>query len=177
MSHLGSIVELRIERLEWQGNAPVRARRVEMGGLVAIEIVEFDHVGGAQCELLQPAERPLRPCLEGFSAFFWHHMARKIVAGSQTASNETVGGSESVDVSGSRSHSVKDESLSVSGKRSQSIGKDDSLRVGQKLTLDAGDQVVLKAGSASITLKKNGEIVIRGKNLTKEPELSCRACP
>jgi type VI secretion system secreted protein VgrG len=32
--------------------------------------------------------------------------------------------------------------------------------------VDAGDQVVLKTGEASITMKKDGTIVIKGKNIT-----------
>jgi type VI secretion system secreted protein VgrG len=36
------------------------------------------------------------------------------------------------------------------------------------LIIDAGDEVVIKAGDASITLKKNGDIVLKGKNLTTD---------
>jgi type VI secretion system secreted protein VgrG len=32
--------------------------------------------------------------------------------------------------------------------------------------MQAGDEIVLKTGSASITMKKNGDIVIKGKNIT-----------
>jgi len=34
------------------------------------------------------------------------------------------------------------------------------------LAIVAGDEIVLKTGSASITMKKNGEIQIKGKDIT-----------
>ncbi len=38
--------------------------------------------------------------------------------------------------------------------------------VGKTITITAGDQIVLKTGSASITMKKNGDIMIEGKQIT-----------
>ena len=32
--------------------------------------------------------------------------------------------------------------------------------------IDAGDQITLKTGKASIVMKKNGDIVIKGKKIT-----------
>jgi type VI secretion system secreted protein VgrG len=94
-----------------------------------------------------------------------------------------VGANQSVDVGGNHSMSIgrndnlsvggnlvvqiaKDDQLSVGGKRSQTIGKDDELSVGKTLAITATDQIVLKSGDASITLKKNGEIIVSGKNIT-----------
>jgi type VI secretion system secreted protein VgrG len=83
------------------------------------------------------------------------------------AMSTTVGGGSTTAVAGAQSVSVaKDSSLSVSGKRSQEIGKDDSLEVGKKLVINAGDEITFKTGSASITLKKNGDITIKGKNIS-----------
>jgi type VI secretion system secreted protein VgrG len=46
------------------------------------------------------------------------------------------------------------------------IGKDDLLSVGKKLVINAGDQVSITTGSASISMKKDGTITIKGKNIT-----------
>ncbi len=48
------------------------------------------------------------------------------------------------------------------------MGKDDALKVGKNLVIDAGDSVSIKTGSASITMKKDGTIVIKGKDITIE---------
>jgi type VI secretion system secreted protein VgrG len=38
--------------------------------------------------------------------------------------------------------------------------------VGKKLVIDAGDQITIVTGSASITMKKDGTITIKGKDIT-----------
>jgi type VI secretion system secreted protein VgrG len=50
--------------------------------------------------------------------------------------------------------------------RSTSVGEDDALKVGKNLVIDAGDSVSIKTGSASITMKKDGTIQIKGKDIT-----------
>ena len=40
------------------------------------------------------------------------------------------------------------------------------LQVGKKLLIDAGDQITIQTGSASITMKKDGTITIKGKDIT-----------
>ncbi|HSV60385.1 MAG TPA: type VI secretion system tip protein TssI/VgrG [Variovorax sp.] len=88
------------------------------------------------------------------------------VGGSQTNS---VGGDQSEDVGGNQSTNVGgDEARAVSGGRSTDVGKDDNLKVGKNLVVDAGDSIALKTGSASITMKKDGTIVIKGKDITIE---------
>jgi len=74
---------------------------------------------------------------------------------------------ESIDVSGKRTDNVaKDEQVSVGEKRSHTVGKDDTLSVGKKLTITAGDSIILQTGDASISMMKNGDIQIKGKNIT-----------
>ena len=102
------------------------------------------------------------------------------IGGSRT---ESVGKDETITISGSRSESVsKDESVVIEGKRSVEISKDDalsilgarkvqvekddSLNVGKKLVIDAGDEITIHTGDASIVMKKNGDITIKGKNIT-----------
>ena len=81
----------------------------------------------------------------------------------------SVGAAQSVDITGNASMKVGgDESRSVTGGRSASIGKDDSLKVTNNLVIDAGDSVTIKTGSASITMKKDGTIHIKGKDITIE---------
>ncbi|MDB6087522.1 MAG: baseplate hub subunit and tail lysozyme [Gammaproteobacteria bacterium] len=106
---------------------------------------------------------------------------------------ESVGGNENIDISkdytqsigGTRSLSVaKDESVSIGGGRSEQVTKDeevsigknrthdiaekDSLSVGKQLLIDVGDQITIQTGEASITMKKDGTITIRGKDITLE---------
>ena len=78
-----------------------------------------------------------------------------------------IGADRSVSTGANLSTSVgADESRDVSNGRSTSIGKDDSLKVGKNLIIDAGDSVTIKTGSASISMKKDGTIVIKGKDIT-----------
>ena len=88
------------------------------------------------------------------------------IGGGQTTS---VGADRSVTVAANLSTSVgADESRSVTGGRTASVGKDDGLKVAKNLTIDAGDSVTIKTGSASITMKKDGTITIKGKDITVE---------
>ena len=56
--------------------------------------------------------------------------------------------------------------LEAAKARSADVGEDDSVKVGKNLVIDAGDSVTIKTGSASITMKKDGTIVIKGKDIT-----------
>ncbi|VWX55972.1 Type VI secretion system secreted protein VgrG [Burkholderiales bacterium 8X] len=97
----------------------------------------------------------------------------------------TVGASQTVNVGASQSTSVgadrsivvgsglstsvgADESRSVGGGRSTNVGKDDTLKVAKNLVIDAGDSISIKTGSASITMKKDGTIMIKGKDIKIE---------
>jgi type VI secretion system secreted protein VgrG len=95
----------------------------------------------------------------------------------------TVGASQSNAVGASRTLSVgsnqttsigKDHKLTVAKKQTVSVGddrstdvaKNDNLKVGKKLVIDAGDEIEIKTGQASITMKKDGTILIKGKEIT-----------
>ncbi|MBT2324382.1 type VI secretion system tip protein VgrG [Variovorax paradoxus] len=81
----------------------------------------------------------------------------------------SVGSNRSIDVGSNLSTSVgKSESRSVGEGRTASVGKDDALTVGKNLTISAGDSISITTGSASITMKKDGTIVIKGKDITVE---------
>lgn len=81
--------------------------------------------------------------------------------------SESVGKDEDISIGNNQSTSIgKNESRSIGQSRDSSVGKDDSLNVGKHFSLTAGDSITLTTGSASITLKKDGTITIRGKDIT-----------
>ena len=78
-----------------------------------------------------------------------------------------VGANQSTKVGSNRSVTVGgDQSTSVGKGRSTQVTNDDALKVGKNLVIDAGDSVTIKTGSASITMKKDGTITIKGKDIT-----------
>jgi type VI secretion system secreted protein VgrG len=83
------------------------------------------------------------------------------------AQSHDIGADDSWTVANNRSVSVGgDRSADVTGNDSISIGQDRSLNVGQNLIIEAGDSIVIKTGSASIAMKKDGTITIDGKDIT-----------
>jgi type VI secretion system secreted protein VgrG len=83
------------------------------------------------------------------------------------ARSVTVGAAQTTKIAAALSTSVgADETHSVTGGRTTSIGKDDKLSVGKNLVITAADSVSITTGSASITMKKDGTIVIKGKDIT-----------
>ena len=58
------------------------------------------------------------------------------------------------------------EALDVAKARTTTIGTDDSLTVTKHFVLDAGDSITLTTGDASISMKKDGTISIKGKDIT-----------
>ena len=82
---------------------------------------------------------------------------------------ETVAKNESISIGGARTETVaKDESITITGGRTVNVGKDDSLTVGKNLVIKAADSISITTGSASITMKKDGTITIKGKDITVE---------
>lgn len=80
---------------------------------------------------------------------------------------EDVGKDETISIGKNRTEQVgKDEKVSIGENRSHSVGKNDTLDVGKNLAITAGDQITIKTGSASITMKKNGDITIKGGKIT-----------
>jgi type VI secretion system secreted protein VgrG len=91
--------------------------------------------------------------------------ARTVTVGDTQAIS--VGSDQSISVGGDQSISVgADETVSVGKNRATSIGEDEALSVAKKITITAGEEIVLKTGSATLTMKKNGDIVIEGKMIT-----------
>ncbi|WP_419696491.1 type VI secretion system Vgr family protein [Mesorhizobium muleiense] len=88
---------------------------------------------------------------------------------------ESIAKDQGSTVGGGRTASVgKDDSTSVAGAHSLSVGKDSAISVtgngtitiGKKLVIDAGDEILIKTGSAKIMMKKDGTIAIEGKDIS-----------
>jgi len=80
--------------------------------------------------------------------------------------SESIGDDKTISIGKNHNEDIGENmSISIGKNLSESVGKNYSGDIGKKLTLTAGDEIVLKTGSASITMKKNGEITIKGKNI------------
>ncbi|HIJ88260.1 MAG TPA: type VI secretion system tip protein VgrG [Desulfuromonadales bacterium] len=91
--------------------------------------------------------------------------------------NETVSVGENTSVTigknftediGEKSNSTigKDMSISVGKNSSTQVGENMTVDVGKNLVIQAADSVTIMTGDASITMKKNGAIIISGKDIT-----------
>jgi type VI secretion system secreted protein VgrG len=81
--------------------------------------------------------------------------------------SRTVGKDETIEVGQNRKETIaKNVTTDVGETREARVGKDDRIQVGKKFYLEAGDEITLKTGGASITLKKDGKIQIKGKDIT-----------
>ncbi len=88
---------------------------------------------------------------------------------------ESIGANKTMDVGGNHTESIaKNTTIDIGDSLTESIGKDCSIDIGKDFTQNvgknigivAGDSITLKTGSASIVMKKNGDITIKGKNVT-----------
>ncbi|CAE6781753.1 Type VI secretion system spike protein VgrG1a [Nitrospira defluvii] len=99
------------------------------------------------------------------------------------AMNETVGGAKAEEIGGAKTVVVgalssenvaKNKSVDVGESITENAAKNIGVTAGDNMTisagknmvLDAGDQITIKTGSASITMKSNGDIVIKGGKIT-----------
>ena len=90
---------------------------------------------------------------------------------------ETVGANEKLTVTRDQTVKIGDvHKLTVGKDQNVHIGKDQTIDVGanqtttvaKNIVIDAGDSVVIRAGKASITMRKDGTIAIRGRNISIE---------
>ena len=88
---------------------------------------------------------------------------------------ETYGKSQTTSVGTDRTTTVgdncsttvgKDQSLKVGKNLTTEVSDDETRNVGKKLHITAGDEIVIVCGDASITMKKDGTVVIKGKDVT-----------
>lgn len=85
-----------------------------------------------------------------------------------------IGGAHSTEIAKERGAKVgEDDSTEIGGARSTKVAKKDMLDIGEDglikvakgMTITAGEQIIFNCGSSSITLKKDGEITISGKDI------------
>jgi len=76
-----------------------------------------------------------------------------------SAQTNTIGADRKLTVGGA-------QTTSVAKARTTSVGEDDKLSVGKNLVITAADSVSITTGSASFTMKKDGTITIKGKDIT-----------
>lgn len=86
-----------------------------------------------------------------------------------------IGGAQSTEIGKARLAKIAtDDSTQVGGahelkiakKSLISIGEDSGYAVGKNLVIEAKESITLKCGSAQVTMKKDGTIVIKGKDVT-----------
>ena len=88
---------------------------------------------------------------------------RTEVGRSQT---ETIGINKSTSVGTNQSIRVgKDMTLTVGQNLAETVAINRKMAAGKQIVVTAGDQLILKTGKASMVMKKNGDIVISGKNV------------
>jgi type VI secretion system secreted protein VgrG len=86
------------------------------------------------------------------------------IAGNRT---ETVQKDENITLAKNRTTSIGEaENLTIGKDRATSIAGKDELSVGKTLTISAADEITLITGDASIVMKKDGTITIKGKDIT-----------
>ncbi|HPU50589.1 MAG TPA: hypothetical protein PK359_03435, partial [Burkholderiaceae bacterium] len=72
---------------------------------------------------------------------------------------ETVGGNEKVDITGKRD-------ITVGGNETGDTKGSTTMKVGTSYKMEAGTEILLKTGAASLTMKMDGTIELKGVNVT-----------
>jgi type VI secretion system secreted protein VgrG len=87
----------------------------------------------------------------------------------------TVGKKQTLQVGDDRNVQVgKDEFITIANNQTFKVGenrkalveKDDALKVEKTLVIDVGDEITIKTGQASISMKSDGTITLKGNNIT-----------
>lgn len=79
---------------------------------------------------------------------------------------ESIGDDKTLSIGKNHSEDIGDDmSITIGKNLAEQVGKNYNCEVGKSLVFNAGDEIILKTGSASITMKKNGEITIKGKDI------------
>ena len=83
------------------------------------------------------------------------------------AKNVTVGAAYTVEVVGAMNEAIGGAKATEVGlAHAEVAGRDRNMKVGKKLTVDAGEEIELKTGAASLVMKKDGKIEISGVDVT-----------
>lgn len=165
----------------------IKTRSTKGGGRENYNELRFEDKKGQEQVYLH-AEKNLDTKVENDETHSVDHNRTKTISENETSSigknrdksvgesqSENIGKNKTIDVGENHTESIgKDKSLDVGSNHTENIGKDMNLSVGgdlaedigKKLGISAGDQITLKTGSASITMKSNGDITIKGNNIT-----------
>jgi len=90
------------------------------------------------------------------------------------AMDETIGAAKALEVGADYSQTIAakkevkvggDRTDLIGGKHSETTAKEINLTSGKKILLNAADEITLQSGDASIVLKKDGTIEIKGKDI------------
>ncbi len=148
----------------------VRTRSSKQGDASNCNEFRFDDLKGAE-QIYVHAEMNMDTEVENDETHSVDHDRTKTIGNDE---NSSIGNDRNKSVGNNQSESIgKDKSIDVGANHTESIGKNMSIsvgenlneQVGKKITINAGDQITLLTGAASITMKKNGDITIKGKNI------------
>ena len=165
----------------------IKTRSTKSGSTANFNELRFEDKKGEE-QIYLHAEKNLDAMVENDETHTVDHNRTKTIGENETSSigknrdksvgenqTESIGKDKTIDVGANHSETIaKDKTMDIGANHTESIGKDMKLQVGnnlledigKKLTITAGDEIMLKTGSASITMKKNGDITIKGKNIT-----------
>ena len=148
----------------------VRTRSSKQGSSSNCNEFRFDDLKGAE-QIYVHAEKNMDTEVENDETHSVDHDRTKTIGNDE---NSSIGNDRNKSVGNNQSESIgKDKTIDVGSNHTESIGKNMSIsvgdnlneQVGKKILIDAGDQITLQTGAASITMKKNGDITIKGKNI------------
>ena len=150
-----------------------------------VALVQTVTVGGARADTVGGAEARTVGAAQAQTV----GAARTVTVGS--GQTHTIGADDGWSVGGGQSVTVaKDQTVSIGANQSYTIGGDEThkvakgrateitandmlnakadmgTKVAKKYVLDVGDEITLKCGDAQVTLKKDGTITIKGKDIT-----------
>jgi type VI secretion system secreted protein VgrG len=81
----------------------------------------------------------------------------------------TAGKDQSIAIAKNRTMTVgKDMSTSVGKNSVLNVSEQSTISVGTKMATDVGDEIVFKCGNASLVMKRNGDIILKGTNISIE---------
>jgi type VI secretion system secreted protein VgrG len=131
------------------------AQEITIGGLQALTI------GATRTKTVGAGETASIGANQGTTIAANHTLT---VGSAQTVS---IGADQSISVKGNRNESVSgNHEEKIDGERKTNVVGNDELKVDKAFELVAADEIAFKTGDASITLKKDGTVVIQGKDIT-----------
>ncbi|RDH83863.1 MAG: type VI secretion system tip protein VgrG [endosymbiont of Galathealinum brachiosum] len=157
----------------------IRTRSSKKGSSANCNELRFDDLKDSE-QIYVHAEKNLDTEVENDETHSIDHDRSKTIGNDESSSignnrtksvgknqSESIGSNKTISVGEDHSEEIaKNKSLTIGESHDEAIGKDMDLTVGKNISIDAGDSIVLKTGSASITMKKDGTITIKGKNIT-----------